>query len=137
MLESVVDASIALSAVLPDEMNRRANKAWELVVTQGALVPSHWALEVANGLLVAQRRRRITDIDRRETISDLMSISVVIDGRTIEMAWSDASALAVRHQLTVYDAAYLELALRAGLPLATLDEQLFLAARKEKANLVV
>ena len=133
----VVDASIALSAVLPDEMNRRANKAWELVVTQGALVPSHWALEVANGLLVAQRRRRITDIDRRETISDLMSISVVIDGRTIEMAWSDASALAVRHQLTVYDAAYLELALRAGLPLATLDEQLFLAARKEKANLVV
>lgn len=133
----IVDASIALSAVLPDEMNRRANTAWEMVVAQGALVPSHWALEVANGLLVAQRRKRITDADRRETISDLMSIALAVDGRTVEMAWSDASVLAVRHQLTCYDAAYLELALRAGLPLATLDDELFRAARKEKALLIM
>ncbi len=132
----IVDASITLSAVLPDEMSPRAKHAWEMVVAQGALVPSHWALEVANGLLVAQRRKRISDVDRRETVSDLMSIPVAVDGRTIEMAWSDATVLAVRHQLTCYDAAYLELALRAGLPLATLDEDLFRAAKKEKAVLV-
>ena len=132
----VVDASIALSAVLPDEMNQRANLAWELMVTKGALVPSHWPLEVANGLLIAQRRKRITDIDRRETISDLLSISLTLDGRTMEMAWSDASVLAARHKLTVYDAAYLELAMRADLPLATLDDELFRAARRERVELV-
>ena len=132
MAALVVDASIALSAILPDEFDRRANDAWELIVTGGALVPSHWPLEVANGLLIAQRRKRITDSDRRDTISDLMGMPLSMGDRTIEMAWSDASVLASRHHLTVYDASYLELSMRAGLPLATLDDELRRAARKER-----
>lgn len=107
-----------------------------MVVASGALVPSHWSLEVANGLLIAQRCKRITETDRRDTIEDLLAMSVTVDERTVEMAWSDSSVLANRHKLTVYDAAYLELALRSGLPLATLHDELHRAARKERAVLL-
>ncbi|HEY4113689.1 MAG TPA: type II toxin-antitoxin system VapC family toxin [Rhizomicrobium sp.] len=126
----VLDASITLSIVLPDETDDRAIAAWEIAAARGALVPSHWPLEVANGLVMAQRRGRISDRDRQNTIADLMAFTIVIDGHTADVAWLGSSILAGRYRLTVYDAAYLELAARSGLSLATLDDELADAAGK-------
>jgi len=90
----------------------------------GAIAPSHWPLEVLNGLAMAERRRRI-DAHRRQHFAEfLRDLPVEIDSETVAQAWSVTSRLAAHHRLALYDSAYLELALRLGLPLATLDRDL-------------
>ena len=127
----VIDASCVLATMLPDETDSYAARAMGLVAKGGARAPSHWPLEIANGLLMAQRRRRITNAMRLDSLADAQALPIELDDQTSGVVWSAASALAARHNLSVYDAAYLELAMRLRLPLATLDRDLRKAAKAE------
>lgn len=84
----------------------------------------HWPLEALNGLAMAERHRRIDSTRRRGLIEFLRDLPITIDPETVNQVWTGTSQLAEQHRLTLYDAAYLELALRLGLPLATLDQDL-------------
>ena len=95
----------------------------------GALVPALWRLEVANALQMGVRRRRIDAAFRDASLNDLALLAIEVDADTDTYAWSTTLWLAQQFGLTVYDAAYLELAQRRRLPLATLDESLHTAAR--------
>jgi len=128
----IIDASVVLAFMLPDEMDSYADKAMEAVAKMGAHAPAHWPLEIANGLLMAERRRRITSAIRQQSLDDARALPVEIDGQTVEAAWTSASELAAKYKLSIYDAAYLELAKRVKLPLATLDDELKIAAVLEK-----
>jgi predicted nucleic acid-binding protein len=101
-----------------------------------AVVPAHWPLEVVNALLVALRRGRVTPEEIAEFIEDLSALSIRIESPSDPLQWPTIVALAEKHRLTAYDAACLELALRAGLPLATLDGDLRKAAEAEGVSLV-
>ena len=97
---------------------------FQQVVRDGARVPSLWRLDVGNCLLQAVRRRRITAAFRDDSLADLAKLNIRIDSETDTYAWSTTLRLAERFDLTLYDAAYLELAQRHSLPLATLDREI-------------
>jgi predicted nucleic acid-binding protein len=120
----IVDSSVTLAWLHEDEKNPGTDAVLDLVVDRGAVVPTLWHLEVANGLQVSIRRKRITESDRDAALAFLASLDIEIDPDTMRRAWSDTLALSSRFRLTVYDAAYLDLAHRRGLPLATLDGEL-------------
>lgn len=102
----------------------------------GAVVPSLWPLEIANALQNGIKRKRIDTAFRDSTIQRLLRLPIEIDPDTSEYAWTTTLRLADLHQITVYDASYLELALRRALPLATRDEDLAAAATSSGATLL-
>ncbi|MEO0500921.1 MAG: type II toxin-antitoxin system VapC family toxin [Pseudomonadota bacterium] len=125
----VLDASVTLAWFFDDERQDIADELFARLDNEEAVVPRHWFAEVANGMLMGERRGRSSLAFTSIFIPQLHELSIVID--TIE-AWSQFSIvlpLARAHTLTVYDAAYLELAERRGLPLATLDNRLAAAGR--------
>lgn len=125
----VVDASIAVAWVHPDQRTA-ASEAVLDALNRGtrAHAPSIWPLEVSNALLVLSRRRKLLEEDRKAGLDRLSALRVTIDHDGVAMAWDRLSELAVTHSLSVYDAAYVELALRRGLKLASKDEALRRAA---------
>jgi predicted nucleic acid-binding protein len=125
----VIDSSIVLSWCLPDKGSSEADPIQQTVAEHGALVPGHWPLEVANALLMAVRRQRIDAPFATAALRDLATLPITLDAETSARAWHDTFRLAEAHRLTVYDAAYLKLAQRQKLPLATLDRELGAAAR--------
>jgi predicted nucleic acid-binding protein len=132
----VVDASVTLAWALPGEVRAEAAAALLLrVADEAAMVPAHWRLEVGNGLLMAERRGRIRPQRVDAVWRQLAEMPIETDAETDARAWSGAAALARRHGLTLYDAAYLELAARRGLPLATFDGTLARAAAAETVPL--
>ena len=124
----IVDSSAALAWVHEDEKNPGTDAVLDRVVDQGAIVPSLWHLEVANGLQVSIRRGRISEGNRDTALAFLASLDIEVDPDTTRHAWSDTLALSTRFNLTAYAAAYLELAHRRVLPLASLDGELRAAA---------
>ena len=120
----VLDSSMCLSWCFDDERPAIATTVLEKVGEEGALVPALWHLEVANALQTAVRRGRITTAFRDEVLTELAALSITVDAETHRHAWRSTMGLADRFQLTTYDAAYLELAYRTRLPLATLDDAL-------------
>jgi predicted nucleic acid-binding protein len=120
----VLDSSVTLSWLYSDELTPATQQVFDRVVSDGAWVPSLWRLEVANSLQNAVRRRRISGEFRDAALTDLALLNIDIDSDTDTFAWSATLRLAERCGLTLYDAAYLELAQRLGLPLATLDQEL-------------
>ena len=127
----VVDASMAFAWVLPSQASSAAEALLERV-DDGAevVVPPLWFLEVANGLLVAQRRKTITASERKLALERLSALAPTIDEDNPRDAFGRTSALAEQYGLSVYDAAYLELALRRNLPLGTRDRALHSAAER-------
>lgn len=109
---------------------------FNLIADSGAIVPELWRIEVANSLNVGIRRHRITKGNRVGILADLEALPILIDNETRNRTWGETLALADMHNLTLYDATYLELALRLSLPLATLDEDLRAAARQEGVQLL-
>jgi predicted nucleic acid-binding protein len=128
----VLDASMALAWVLDNPIAGYAIEVRRaLALGKRGLVPALWHLEIANGLAMAERRRDLVGIDVNDALATIQKTAEqAID---TEMSFSpvgEALANARSFQLTVYDAVYLELALREGLPLATLDKRLSAAAAK-------
>ncbi len=132
----VLDCSVVAAWLLPGESNDAVNRILTRVTETGALVPGIWRIEIANVLLMAERRKRIASRDRDVALASLAGLAIEIDAETSGRAWTDILPLAARFRLTVYDAAYLELAQRTGLPLATLDAELQAAAAKLGVPLV-
>ncbi len=127
----VVDSSVGIGWVHPTQATPVTRRLLEEAKNGAAVyVPALWHLEIANGLLAAVRRKLMTDPQRGIALALLSQLRLVIDDESNRLAFSIISDLAVRHALTVYDAAYLELARRKSLPLATRDEALKSAARK-------
>ena len=112
-----------------DEADSYSESVLSSLRSQGALVPAIWALEVANVLLTAERRQRVSEAQRVQFTALLVSLPISVVNRTAEQILGATLALAHEHKLTSYDASYLDLALREGLPLATRDQKLRLAAR--------
>lgn len=125
-----MDASVALAWGFPDEGNEYADAVLLTLEHETMLVPPLFALEVANGLVVGERRKRLRHAEIRRFVALLEGLSMVQDVQPRSVMMSAALALAREHGLSAYDAAYLELAIRAGAPLATLDNVLRAAARK-------
>lgn len=129
----VVDASIALSWLLTDESDPRAEAAFARYEEDSLLVPALWWFEMRNALVITERRGRINENQLSHALDMLASLPTSIDR---EPHGSDVVVLARRHRLSVYDASYLELAKRAGLPLASLDQPLLRACAAEKVPVV-
>jgi predicted nucleic acid-binding protein len=125
----VVDSSVALSWHFEDERTYESTMALNAVVEQGAIAPTLWVLEVQNALRSAERRGRISREQRLRFATRLQQLPIAMDDETTSRAWTTTAELAAEHGLTVYDAVYLELALRRRLPLASLDIELVRAAR--------
>lgn len=120
----VLDSSVTLAWLYSDELTDSVRQVFERVTATRAWVPSLWRLEVANSLQVAVRRKRINTAFRDSSLADLALLNIATDPDTDVMAWSSILGLADRFSLTLYDAAYLELAQRLSVPLATLDGDL-------------
>lgn len=132
----VLDASVALSWVLLDEGNARADAVLARLEDAPAHVPQVWPLEVANGLRVAERRGRIREFQVRQGLEDLLALPVRVEMSEPPRVFGEILALARSYGLSVYDAAYLDLAMRLALPLASLDENLARAARESGVGVV-
>lgn len=124
----VLDSSVALAWLYTDETTASVNAVFDKISRGGAIVPGLWHLEVANSLLIAVRRKRIDKEFRNKSLADLSLLNISIDPEMSRFAWTTTLHLADRYGLTVYDAAYLELAQRNNLPLASLDQDLRTAA---------
>jgi predicted nucleic acid-binding protein len=124
----VLDSSIALAWCFADEKDAYADAIAALLPNLEPIVPALWHLEVANAFLMGERRGRNTQADTVQWTTFLASLPIAVDDETMARAWTDTVNLARVQALTAYDATYLELALRHGLPLATLDAKLKTAA---------
>ena len=124
----VLDGSVTMVWGFEDETDEYAEAILERMPDLQAHVPSLWPLEVANALLVGERRRRITSAETARFLAILGAFPITVDDQTVAHAWADTMHLARAHNLSSYDAAYLELAIRLGLPLAALDGKLKTAA---------
>lgn len=131
----VVDASMTLAWCFPDESTAYTEAVLDLF-SKGfeAIAPAVWPLEVANALLVGERRKRLTTAQVASMLKRILNLPISIDPIRIDNAFGSILMLARKEQLSEYDASYVELALREGLPLATLDDQVRRAAA---ANAVV
>lgn len=132
----VLDSSVALAWVYGDETTEAVRLVFQQITESGAWVPGLWRLEVANILEVGVRRGRHDSAFRDSTLADLAWLPIQTDPETDRHAWETTVHLADRHRLTLYHAAYLELALRRELPLATLDRELRRAAKAENIPLL-
>lgn len=126
----VVDASLIAAWLLREERSADAEKVALLIVQDGAWVPQLFSIEIANVLMQAVRRRRIAASYADTQLRRLEDISLSIDTETSDHAWNTTYRLAEDEELTVYDATYLELALRRDATLATLDADLAKAGRR-------
>jgi predicted nucleic acid-binding protein len=124
----VLDASVALAWCFEDESTAAVRNLQVILETASAVIPAHWYMEVANAFLVSERRKRITAKHSAELIALLSSIELHVDDTDQGRIFSHVLPLARATGLTVYDATYLDLAARRGLPLATLDIELRRAA---------
>jgi predicted nucleic acid-binding protein len=134
----VIDASLGLAWIHPHQASAQTDTLLREVGTGiTLLVPALWFLEVANALLVLERRRRIKGDERREALATLRALNINADFEGVTSAFGHLSDLAEKHRLSVYDAAYLELAMREHLPLGTVDAALQEAAGRVGVNLLV
>jgi predicted nucleic acid-binding protein len=126
--ETVLDSSIALTWCFEDEATSETDALFERVRDEGAVVPGLWHLELGNVLLQAEKRGRISATDIAARLDLIAELPISVDQETTVRAWRETLATARGERLTVYDAAYLELAERRRLPLMTLDGGLAAAA---------
>lgn len=124
----VLDCSVAVSWCFEDEAAPGLDALLERVRDEGAAVPAIWALELGNVLVQAEKRGRITPAGTATRLEELAALPILADGETSSRATHEIVTLARAEGLTTYDAAYLELAMRRGLPLASKDRALREAA---------
>ncbi len=120
----VLDSSVALSWVLPDEFNPALDRLCDRLSDDVALVPPIWPLEIGNALLVAVKRGRLTTRDLHRLTTALRALPVEIETASTARSLDETLSLAQRYNSTTYDASYVELAQRRDVALATLDDRL-------------
>ena len=130
MTAFVLDSSVALCWCFDDEATEATRALLEQLRADAAAVPNLWHVEIANVLALAERRRRITAAESAQFIGLLEELEIDVDQDTWTLAFSRVLALARQQRLTAYDAAYLELAMRLGVPLASKDRDLCDAAER-------
>ncbi|MBI1318644.1 MAG: PIN domain-containing protein [Candidatus Hydrogenedens sp.] len=126
----VVDNSVVMAWCFADESSRYAERVLASLEQVEAVVPSQWPLEAANVLLVAERRKRLTRADAAKLMTLLTRLPLVVEQESPARILTEVYALAREFQLSAHDAAYLDLALRGGWPLATQDKSLLKAAKR-------
>jgi len=126
----VVDNSVVMSWCFKDETNTYADIVLNRLTEATAVVPSIWPLEVVNVLLVAERQKRLSESDSIRFITLLSQLPIFVEDERPEKMMKDLLALARTNHLSSYDASYLDLAMRKGYPIATLDSKLIEAARR-------
>jgi predicted nucleic acid-binding protein len=126
----VLDSSVALAWLLPDEQGSPADELANRLEEGAVCAPALWPLEVGNALITAQRRKRLTERETELLLRTVQTLPVDLDTKSAGDSFAAVTACARKLGLTTYEAAYLELAQRRGLPLATLDQRLADAARK-------
>ncbi len=124
----ILDSSVCLAWCFDDEKTPALEALLDRLASNSAHVPPLWTYEVGNGLLFAQRRKRLSAEQREAILSVLTTLDIRADAHSTTVCWPVTVRLADRYGLTVYDASYLELAQRLRLPLATLDNALAKAA---------
>lgn len=124
----VIDSSIALAWCFPDEQNEYADLILGSLPSKTAIVPMLWHLEIANVLLVGERRKRCIQADITKWLDLLRALPIVTDAETMDRSWRETIELGRTYNLSAYDASYLELASRHDIPIATLDAKLKAAA---------
>ena len=120
----VLDCSVVMAWCFEDEADTYADSVLSLLTESEAIVPCIWPLEVANVLLVAERRKRLTEAASHQFTGLLSELPITIDYESPDRAMSEILFLGRQQGLSSYDAAYLELAMREGIPLATRDKRL-------------
>lgn len=133
----VLDSSIAAGWCFDDEADAKIDKLFERVRDEGGLVPALWHWEVANALATAVRRNRITFDSAVERLASLSVLPISTDSETPVRLRTHTFLLAQTHNLTAYDAAYLELAQRTGFELASKDAELCAAAASAGVKLAL
>jgi len=132
----VVDNSVVMTWCFADETNQYADQILDRLEVSNGFVPSIWPLEVCNVLLVAERKMRIGEADSIRFISLLADLPIIVDQEPPERMFKEIFALAQKHKLSSYDASYLDLAMRKGLPIATFDKNLVAAANRSKVPVI-
>ena len=137
MSRFVLDASSVLTWCFPDENSAEAQRVADMFKRgDTAVVPSFWPHEVLNALVVGEKRKRISQALVRSFLSDLAKLPIALEQVPASAVFGRVQRLSREHSLTAYDAAYLDLALENGLPLATLDDDLLRACRKVGVELL-
>lgn len=131
----VIDNSVVMSWCFKDETNQYADAVLDRLTKSTAFVPSIWPLEVVNVLLVAERRKRLKEADSVRFLTLLSQLPIVVDYERTERIMKDLLALARTNNLSSYDAYYLDLSMRKGISIATLDTQLKKAAKKTDVSI--
>jgi predicted nucleic acid-binding protein len=131
----VLDNSVLVAWAF-DEHSAYADAVGGRLAEAGALAPAVWPLEFANTLLVAERRGRMTEAETSRIRDHVLGLGIEVIPDHPERVATEVLALARQHGLTAYDASYLDLAMREGIPLATLDDRLIEAARRAGVSLV-
>ncbi len=132
----VVDNSVVMTWCFKDENTQYSDFILNKLESAAAIVPSVWPLEVTNVLLVAERRKRISEADSTRFIALLSELQISVEQESPERMIKEIYALARKHNLSSYDASYLDLAMRKGLPIATLDKNLLAAANRSKVSIL-
>jgi predicted nucleic acid-binding protein len=125
----VVDASVALSWCFPDEKSDYADSVLIALKGDSLIVPAIWPVEIANAVWVGERRKRIKPIDVRNFEDLLWDLTIVEISHSVAESMANLLPVARKHNLSAYDATYLDIALRRNAPLATLDLMLEKAGR--------
>lgn len=126
----VVDNSVVMSWCFKDETNQYADAILDKLSEVTAVVPPIWPLEVVNVLLVAERMKRLSEADSTRFITLLSQLPIVVEADGPERMMKEILALARANDLSSYDASYLDLAMRRGFPIATLDDKIIEAAKR-------
>lgn len=135
MKKFVVDNSVVVSWFFKDEINAYTRSIRANLDEAQAIVPAIWPLELSNVLLVGERRKRLTEADVSHVLSIIESLPIFVDPEPPERVWTVILRLARDLGLSTYDASYLDLAMRTGMPIATVDKALKKAANKVKVPL--
>lgn len=132
----VLDTSVTMAWLFEDEATRTTEALLDRLKNEEALVPTLWTYEVGKVLLMAERRKRITEAQGRRFAQLLESLPIRISDPYLNSLWSNAVVVAREHGLSVYDGTYLDLAMREGVPIATRDKALRKAAKILGVNIL-
>jgi predicted nucleic acid-binding protein len=133
----VIDTSVVMSWCFKDETNRYADGILDFLEEATAMAPSIWPLEVGNVLLVAERKKRLSEADSMRFVTLLSELPIIVEQEPPERMMHKVLMLAREHKLSSYDASYLDLAMRKGLSIATIDKNLVAAAKRSQVPIVM